>query len=137
MKEERFPHLGKSPHRQGDEPGRRGSFRASEESAATRLRKAKRRVTCRGGRHRHPALPSLRLSSFGAGGGWVKLKLRLQRSDPGRGPGMAAWRQPEEAGVWPLRGYLEEAWACQRGKAPLWGGGMRRGVGPPKELLSL
>ena len=28
------------------------------------------------------------------------MKLRLQRSDPGRGPGLAAWRQLEETGLW-------------------------------------
>ena len=28
------------------------------------------------------------------------MKLRLQRSDPGRGPGLAVWRQLEETGLW-------------------------------------
>ena len=42
------------------------------------------------------------------------LKLRCQRSDPGRGPGLAVQRQPEE-----LRVHSEEAWAHQRGKVPL------------------
>ena len=37
-------------------------------------------------------------SSAGAGRGWV-LKFRFQWSDLGRAPGLAAWRQPEEAGV--------------------------------------
>ena len=49
------------------------------------------------------------------------LKLRLQRSDPGRGLGLAVRRQPEEAGLWQLRVYSEEARACQRGKVPLLG----------------
>ena len=91
-----------------------------EESAATRLQRAKRRETCTDGQC-YPALPSLRPSSAGAGWG---LRLRLQRSDPGRGLGLAAWRQSEGARVWcatPGR-VREEAWAHQRGKAPLLGG---------------
>ena len=69
--------------------------------------------------HRRPVLPSLRHSSARAGGGWV-LKLRLQRSDSGRGPGLGAQKQREEAGLWWLRVYPEEAWAHQRGKVPLF-----------------
>ena len=38
-------------------------------------------------------------SSAGVGGVWV-LKLRLQRSDPGKRLGLAAQRQPEGVGVW-------------------------------------
>lgn len=46
-----------------------------------------------------PALPSPRHTSPGAGGNRV-LKLKLQRTDLGRGQGLAVQRHPEEAGVW-------------------------------------
>ena len=45
------------------------------------------------------AFPSRRCMSAGVRGGWV-LKLGLQRTDPRRGLGLAAWRQPEGAEVW-------------------------------------
>ena len=32
------------------------------------------------------------------GEGWV-LELRLQRLEPGKGLGLAIWKQPEEAGI--------------------------------------
>ena len=92
------------------------------ESAATSLRMAKWGVICTEGRHHHPALPSMRCSSVGVGGGWG-LKLRLQRSDPGKGAGLIARRQPEEAGLWQLRVYSEGAWAHQWG----WGAYKERG----------
>lgn len=65
---------------------------------------------------------SLRHSSDWVGRDWV-LKLRLQKSDWGRGLGLAVWRQPEGAGVWGTTTgmYKEEAWGCQRGKSPLLG----------------
>ena len=67
------------------------------------------------------ALPSLRCSPAGAGRGWV-LRLGLQRSDPGRGLGLAAWRQLEGARVWcsTTKGVWEEARARQKGKVPLF-----------------
>ena len=40
---------------------------------------------------------------------------------------MAVQRQPEEAGLWQLRVYTEEAWAHQRGKLPLLGGAQGEG----------
>ena len=46
-----------------------------------------------------PCTPSLRHASACADGGWV-LKLGIQRSDPGRGLGLAAWKQPKGARVW-------------------------------------
>lgn len=55
------------------------------------------------------------------------LKLRLQRSGPETGLGLAVRRQPEEAGLWQLRVYSEEARACQRGKVPLLGGTREEG----------
>ena len=80
-------------------PGQMVSFGASEESETTGLWRAKWRKTCTEGQCRHLALPSLRRSAAGAGGGWV-LSLGLQRSYPGRGLGLATWRQPEGAKVW-------------------------------------
>ena len=50
------------------------------------------------------------------GRGWVP-KLR----HPGRGLGLAVWKQTESAGVWQLRVYVEEAWAHQRSREPLLG----------------
>jgi len=47
------------------------------------------------------------LSSVGARGDWT-LKPRLQRSDSGRSPGLAAWKQPEETVLWQLIVYSEE-----------------------------
>ena len=76
--------------------------------------------------YHHLVLPRLRCLSTGVGGGCV-LKLRFRRSDPGRGPGLAVWRQPEEARVWQLRVCSEEAWANQRGKVPLLGGAQGEG----------
>ena len=85
MKKETFPHPGKAPHQRGDQPGQRGCFGDSEESAATSLQKAKRTETCTDGWYHHPTFPSLRCSSAGTDRGWM-LKLWLWRSDPGRGP---------------------------------------------------
>ena len=81
MKKERFLHTGKSPHWQGYQPGQRGSFKASEESTATGLQRAKWREACVDGQC-HPALPSLRLSSTRVDSGCM-LRLGLCRSDMG------------------------------------------------------
>ena len=83
MKEERFPHTSKPLHwrRQGWEGG---SFKATEESTATGVQRAKWRDSRTEDRCR-PALTSLRgLSAHplaGMGAGW-ELRLGLQRSDP-------------------------------------------------------
>ena len=98
MKDESFPNPGKPPQWWEDQPGWRGSFRASEESTANGLQRAKWRVTCTDNCYCCPELPNLRHSSTGEGRGWV-LKLRLQRSDPGRSLGLTVGRQPEKAGV--------------------------------------
>ena len=58
VKEERFPHT-RSPFAGGDGGGRGGSFRATEESAATGVRRAKRRDSHTEARRR-AALTSLR-----------------------------------------------------------------------------
>ena len=107
MKEERSCTLG-SPLTSGEINLDGGG--ASEESTATGLWKARWRVTCTDGQYHRPAPRSLRHLSASVGRVWV-LKLGLWRSDSGRGLGLAALRQPEEAGVWKLRVHSEEAWA--------------------------
>ena len=99
VKEERFLYPGKSCHRWGDQPGQRGSFRASEKNTATSLQQSEQRKTCIDSQYHSSALPSLRHLSASTSEGWVR-KLGLQRSDPERGLGWAARKQPEGAGAW-------------------------------------
>ena len=65
------------------------------------------------------------------------LRLRLQRSVPGKGLGLTVWRQSERAReqctkAWGAKHYsqrkLEEVWGLRRSKAPLLG--KARGAGP-------
>ena len=100
MKEERFPHPGNPPHQLGDQPGQKGRFRGSEESAAIGLQQAEQKETSTDGPGHLAAHSSLRCASVGVHSGWV-LKLGFQRTDLGRGLGLAAWRRPKGAGVWP------------------------------------
>lgn len=51
VKEERFPHTGKSHHWQGDQPGQSGSFEASEENMAIGFWRVSWKETCTGGCH--------------------------------------------------------------------------------------
>ena len=118
--EERFLHPGKSPHGQGDQPGWSG-HQSLRGECSNQFAGGKMESDLQGSGYHHPTLPSLRRPSAGVGRGWV-LKLRLQRSDPGKGSRLAAWRQHDEAGVWQLSMHKKEAWARQRGKAPLLGG---------------
>ena len=99
MKEEMFPHPGKILHRRGDQLRQKGSSRRSKKSSATAMWQAEQGEKSTEGQCHLPALPRLRQVSAGVCGGWV-LKLGLQPTDPGRGLGLAAWRQPEGAGVW-------------------------------------
>ena len=86
------------------------------------------------------------------GRGWV-LKLRLLRSVPGRGLGLAVWGQPErlrstvppagERGVlrvggWaaPAEGSREKVWPCRGSKAPLLGRGEEEGQAPQETLCA-
>ena len=88
VKEEIFRHPRKPVHRQGDQPGQKGSFRGSEKSAAASLQRAKQRQTSTEGPCHLPALPSPRhaLAGIRRGRG---LKLGLQGTDPERGLGLA------------------------------------------------
>ena len=52
------------------------------------------------------------------GGGWA-LRLRLQRSAPGRGLGLDVWKQPEEAREWCTTG-----WGVTHHKQESLGGGL-------------
>ena len=94
MKEERFPHPGSPLHQWGDQLGQKGSFRGSEESAATSLQEAEWRKTSTDSPGHLAALPSLRGASVGMRGGLV-LKLGLQKTDVGRRLGLAAQRSPK------------------------------------------
>ena len=80
VKEEKFPHTMKPLHWWGRCGG--GSFKATEESTATRVQRAKQKDSCTEDWSR-PAFTSLTLvcSPTCAGGDW-ELKLGLWRSDP-------------------------------------------------------
>ena len=91
LKEERFRYPGKPPHRQRGWLGQKRSFRASEENAAAGGQQAEQRENATSGQCHRPAVLSLRCASTGVG--WV-LELGLQRCNPGRGLGLAVWKQP-------------------------------------------
>ena len=97
MKEERFPHTRKPLRRRRLRVAEWGSFAATEESAATGVRRAKWRDShiedrCRAaltsprGLSAHPP-GRAGAGSWGLGFGWIA----------GRGLGLAAWTQPEGA----------------------------------------
>ena len=91
MKEEKFPHARKPLHwRRWGVVG--GSFRATEESAATGVQRAKQRDSHTEDCHQ-PALNSPRgLSAYplaGTVGGW-ELRLRFLRSDHREGTGVGS-----------------------------------------------
>ena len=86
-----------SPHWQGDQPGQRESFGVSKRSSATSFWKTKWRMACTVST---ATLSSTAWDSPPPGSPGLGMKLRLQRSDPGRGPELAAWRQLEETGLW-------------------------------------
>ena len=98
MKEERLSHLGNTLHWLEDQPGQTGSFRGSEESAAASVQQAEHRETSTDSPCHHPVLSSQRSMAAWAHRAWV-LKLGLQQTDPGRGLGLASWRQPKRSGV--------------------------------------
>ena len=84
VKEKRNPHPGKPPYLQGDQ-WRWRDLKVSKKSIAAALRRrAEQSESHTDHLHHHPRHLSLRRS----GGSWV-LRLRLQRSVPGRGLGMA------------------------------------------------
>ena len=115
----KVPTYGKSPQWWGDQPGQRGSFRASEDCAATGLQRAMQRETCTDDQC-WPALPCLRWLSIEVVGAWC-WGSGLGGQTLGRGLGLAVQRQPERAKVWcaTMQGVWEEAWDHQRGKAQL------------------
>ena len=127
MKKERTPYHGKPPNLWGDQP-RWCDLRALEKSTETGLVRAKQRATQTisttiPGHHSLTCLE----------GGWA-LRLGLWRSVPGKGLGLAVWRQPEGLGSLvpqagernaTAEGTLKEVWACRRSKTI--GKGRRRG----------
>ena len=92
--EERFPYSQKPLHQWGDQLRQRGSFRGSEESAATSLWQAGQCKTYTDGLCHSSAHPSLSRASPGAKRGWV-LACGIWRADPERGQMLAVKRLPE------------------------------------------
>ena len=89
MKEKRNKHPGKPPNLHEAQP-RWKDLKVSKKSAVARLRKTGQSESHTNYLHNCPRQHSLRLS----GGAWV-LRLKLQRSVPGRGLRLVLWRQPE------------------------------------------
>ena len=138
-KEERFLHPGKPPHRQGDGPGQKESFRASEEKTAAGLQQPKQREDCTVSQCCCLALPSLTNKSASAGRGWV-LELGLQRSEPGRGLGLARCADGLgglESSVITAGGVRRGSLGHLRGQSSLFGGCTRGGVGSGLQPFSL
>ena len=111
-----------------------GCFGATKESAATGVQRTKQRDSHTKYRYQ-PALTSLRgLSAHPPGqvaaGRWGS---GFGGQTPGRGVGLATWRQPEgsycatasQKGVW------AKVWTCQRGKRPFVSRCARRGDSCP------
>ena len=81
MKEERFPHTRKPLRRRKLQVAEGGSFGATEERAATGVRKKAERLLHRGSLPSSTHQPErLVCSPAGVGGGW-ELRLQLRRSD--------------------------------------------------------
>ena len=113
VKEERFPHAGKSSHQWGlgwqrESAGTEGKHQCVEG----------KRVTCTDSWHCHLCPPSWDAHPlvWAAAGCWSS----SFRSDPGRGLGLPVGKQPEEVTV-TTEGALGRSWVHQRGKAPLQG----------------
>ena len=93
VKEESFPHP-RQPLLQGETSGPKGSFRGSEESAAAGCSSQNRETCVEGPGYlaefsaQEESLLELRGGLGRMEGCWV-LKLRLQRTDLGRGQGLA------------------------------------------------
>lgn len=97
-------------------------LRVAKKSAAAGLRTTKQSESQRDHLNHWPGQHSLRFS----GGGWT-LRLRLQRSVPGRELGMALEAKEQCTMV---EGTQEKVWTYRRGKVPCWGGERRRGAPP-------
>ena len=102
-KEERFPHPGKTLAHGEISRDRKGASEAQRRARQPVCGRQKRETSTEGPCY-FPADPSLKHTPAGTCGVWG-LKLRLQRTDQGRGLGSAAQTQPEGAGVqYGLRG---------------------------------
>ena len=94
MKEERFPHTRKPLRGWRLQVVERGSFRATEESAATGVEDKVERFPHRGSVPTSTHQPErLVCSSARVGGGW-ELRLGLQRSDPRERTGVGCVNTP-------------------------------------------
>ena len=89
MKEKRKPHPGKQPNSWKDSPKWR-DLKVANKSPAVGLRTAKHSERGTDCLNHQPGLHNLRCS-----GGGLMLRLRIQRSVPGRGLGLVVWRQPK------------------------------------------
>ena len=88
MKAKRNPHPGKTSKGPGDQPRQR-DLKVSEKSTAAGPRRAEQSESlCTDHLQHRPGHHGLGRS----GGGWV-LRLRLRRSVPGRGRGLAVWER--------------------------------------------
>ena len=100
MKEERFSYPEKPQHWWGDHLGQKGSFRGLEGSVEAGLQQAEQRETCTEDPCYLAAVPSPRHGPASNTCEGRLLKLGLQRTDLGRGLGLALRKQPEGPGVW-------------------------------------
>ena len=112
----------------------RRDLKVSEKSTAAGLRKVKQRESCTDHQYCLPGHHSLRCLE----GVWA-LRLKLQRSVPGRELGLAVWIQFEGLGGGVPRaeeqsaiaeGTWEEVWASRRSKVPLLGRARKGGRSP-------
>ena len=120
----------------GRSAGTEGAFWNLRGEQSNPIQRATWSKTCTGGQSQCLELPSLRYSSLGEGEGWV-LRLRLQRSEPGRRLVLAVWRQPEGGAVVCLattQGVQEEAWAHWRGRVPWLEGVQGEGQDPHRSF---
>ena len=115
-----------------------GTSKSLKKSTAAGLRRAQQGESHTDHLHHRSRQHGLRCSGRGR-----VLRLKLQRSVPGRGLGLAVWRQPErlwsgmpQAGEWnaTAEGTQEEVWACRRNKVPLLGRARGGGVDSHRNL---
>ena len=99
VKQERFPHSGKTFHQWEDQPEQKGSFRGSEESATASCQQAVQRETGTENPCYLTAIPSPRCVPASMYVGRM-LNWQFQKIDSGRWLRLVAGRQPEVGVVW-------------------------------------
>ena len=116
MKEERFPHTRKALHGKRLRVVEGGSFGATEESAATGVRRAKRRDSRTEDQSRTALISPTGLSAQPPGwmgaGSWGS---GFGGHTPGRGLGLASGTQPEggQCATASREGVWEKVWSCE------------------------